>query len=202
MSRSFLKILDLHLSAVYINGSVWHAMLLKLLSPFSSYFIIDSCLFIHVFIIILNKLFHITIDLVLHHHCGQKVYVNFVVLVFGRIETVSIVLILSVILKSLSTISSHIHWCLVFSYHFKLFISVSCVNHIVEMLRFDFTFIFFDICPIIWIIHSIQVVLLDQFRIHFALLRILLCHRLESIGWVNPHLATIQSWVSEATAKC
>ena len=200
MSRCFLKILNFHLPSINFDSPIRHTIFFKLLSPFSSNFIFNPCLFIQMVIIILYKLFHVTVDLVSHHHCWQKIDIDLIVLVFGRIKAISIMLILGVILKTLCSISRHIDRSLVFSYHFKFFISMSRVDHIV--FRLDITFVFFNVCPIVWIIHCIQIILVHHFRVHSSLLRILLSHSLNRIGGVNPHLAAIQTWMREGTTKC
>ena len=110
-------------------------------------------------------------------------------------------LVLGVILKTLCSVSCHIHRSLVFfSYDFKFFISMCRIDHIV--LRLDVTFVFFNVCPIVRIVHRILIILLHQFRVHSSLLRVLLGHSLDRIRGVNPHLTAIQPWMCESTAKC
>lgn len=104
-----------------------------------------------------------------------------VLLALGRIETISVVLVFSVVLEILGTVPCHIYWCLVFSNNLELFICLGRVDNVIEVLWFDIAFVFFNVSPIVGVIHRIEVILLDKFGIHFSLLRILVSHCLNCV---------------------
>ncbi len=200
ISGSLLQLFNLHLSSIaHFDDPIWHAMLLKPLSPLSSYLIVNSCLLLF---ILVDELLHVTVNLFLNRIESCHLIAHMVLLALWRIETISVVLVFCVVLEILGTIPSHIYWCLVFSNNLELFICLGRVDNVIEVLWFDIAFVFFNVSPIVGVVHRVEIILLGKFGIHFSLLRILVSRCLNCVWRAKPKLPTVQTWMSEATSKC